>query len=104
MIHPFVTRFSSELEHLCKKYQIKKMYVFGSATTNVFNATTSDIDFLVDFNDNLRPEEVGRHLLKMQVELEDLFQCRIDLLINRPFRNPYFNQAIEASKQVLYAA
>ena len=104
MVHPFVTRFYLELEFLCKKHQVKKMYVFGSATTGLFDEMRSDIDFLVDFKDSLRPEEVGRHLMDMHHELEDLFQRKVDLLLNRPFRNAYFKKSIEASKQVLYAA
>lgn len=104
MVHPFVTRFYLELEFLCNKHQVKKMYVFGSATTGFFDETKSDIDFLVEFKDGIKPEEVGRHLWDMQHELEGLFQRKVDLLLNRPFRNAYFTKSVEASKQVLYAA
>lgn len=34
---------------LCKKYRVKKLYVFGSILTDRFN-DDSDVDFSVDFD------------------------------------------------------
>jgi uncharacterized protein len=40
------------LHRLCEKYDIKTMYVFGSATTADFNES-SDIDILISFKEIL---------------------------------------------------
>jgi len=63
----------------------------------------SDIDLLVDF------DRTGYHgaflqFMGLKEELEALFDRPVDLLVNRPFRNPYFKETVEATKQVVYHA
>ncbi|OIN57774.1 hypothetical protein BLX24_18430 [Arsenicibacter rosenii] len=103
-MHPIVEQKMASLKQLCEAHKIKSMYLFGSAVDGTFNEQRSDIDFLVRFQDGLRPEEAGQHLLTLQCELEDLFSRKVDLMIERPFRNPYFANSVEATKQMIYAA
>nr|WP_293834864.1 nucleotidyltransferase domain-containing protein [uncultured Arsenicibacter sp.] len=104
MIHPIVEQKMAFLGQLCEAHKIKNLYLFGSAVDGSFNDQVSDFDFLVRFQDGLRPEEAGQHLLTLQCELEDLFSRKVDLMIERPFRNPYFARSVEATKQIIYAA
>ena len=89
------------LRALCIAYDVKTMYVFGSACTDKFNAD-SDIDMLVDFKD-LSVEKYTDNYFALHEELEKLFDRKIDLLTENSLSNPYFIQSIDETKQLLYA-
>lgn len=91
-----------ELVRLCKKYDIKTMYVFGSATTGQFNKD-SDIDILISFKE-IPVERYTDNFFALHEELERLFGRKVDLLTERSLSNPYFIQSVEKTKQLLYAA
>ena len=40
-----------QIREICKKYDVKSLSVFGSATSDSFDKLSSDIDFLVEFGD-----------------------------------------------------
>ena len=91
-----------ELENLCKAYDIKSMYVFGSACSDHFN-DRSDINILISFQD-ISIEKYTDNYFALHDELEELFARKIDLLTENSLSNPYFIKSIEESKQLLYAA
>ncbi|MCR9171407.1 MAG: nucleotidyltransferase domain-containing protein [bacterium] len=91
-----------ELQQLCEKYDIKTMYVFGSAATGNFNES-SDIDILISFKE-IPFEKYTDNYFELHEALEKLFSRKVDLLTERSLTNPYFIKSIEASKQLLYAA
>lgn len=91
-----------ELHQLCKKYDIKTMHVFGSATTSEFN-NSSDIDILISFKE-LDFEKYTDNYFELHEKLQNLFDRKVDLITERSLSNPYFIQSIEKTKQLLYAA
>ena len=91
-----------ELQKLCIKYDIQTMYVFGSATTPIFN-NSSDIDLLISFKD-IPFDKYTDNYFELHEQLEKLFNRKVDLLTDRSLSNPYFIQSIENTKQLLYAA
>ena len=93
-----------ELKALCQKYRVERLYAFGSVTGDQFDPDKSDLDFIVAFQPGLDPITMGGYLWDMQEELEAMFNRKVDLLYERPFRNPYFAKAVEESKKLLYAA
>ena len=92
----------AELQGLCKKYDIQTMYVFGSATTMLFNEL-SDIDILISFKE-LPFDKYTDNYFGLHEELEGLFQRKVDLLTERSLSNPYFIESVEKTKRLLYAA
>ena len=36
---------------LCRKYSVRRLVLFGSAVTDRFDTSRSDVDFLVEFGD-----------------------------------------------------
>jgi predicted nucleotidyltransferase len=77
--------------------------LFGSAADGTFEPSRSDLDFLVDF----LPLEQGQFApdyFGLLHALEDLFRRKIDFVMPRAVRNPYFLQAINQSRKVIYAA
>lgn len=91
------TDFSS----LCKLYDVKNIYAFGSATTESFDETTSDIDLLIELEE-MDPIERGEKLLAIWDKLEDFFQRKVDLLTMSSLKNPILKRNIEANKVLIY--
>jgi uncharacterized protein len=92
-----------ELEQICRRYHVRRLELFGSAVSGRHRQKDSDLDFLVDFE----PLPFGRYadaFFGLQEELEALFDSRVDLVVTSAIRNPYFKEAIESNKALLYAA
>ncbi|MCU0391474.1 MAG: nucleotidyltransferase domain-containing protein [Thermoflexibacter sp.] len=86
-----------------EKYRVKKLYLFGSLLTDRFDTENSDVDLLVEFDEEgLNPEEIGELFLHFLSALEDLLQRKVDLLRNRPFRNKYFQEELDKTKVLIY--
>jgi hypothetical protein len=92
------------LKELCTKYRVQRLEVFGSALTGKnFDTETSELDFLVEFLP-LKTGEYADTYFGLLEALESLFNRRIDLIMVRAVKNPYFLEAINKSRKVLYAA
>jgi predicted nucleotidyltransferase len=92
-----------EVAGLCRRFHVKTLELFGSATSGDFNLEKSDIDFLVEF----LPLEPGLHAkayFGLWFALRDLFGRKVDLVETAAVRNPYFLKVIKDQRQVLYAA
>ena len=91
-----------ELKEICETYDVKTMYVFGSACTEGFNEN-SDIDILISFKD-ISIDKYTDNYFELHYHLQDLFNRKIDLITENSLSNPYFIESIEETKQLLYAA
>lgn len=91
----------SDLEKIFKQHKISKAYIFGSALSEKFN-TKSDIDFLIQFENNLTPLEKGTLWWSLHDSLRNLFDREIDLLTENSLRNPYFIKELNETKRLIY--
>ena len=89
------------IAELCRMYDVHTLDVFGSATTGVFDAATSDFDFVVSFADEALGTLADRYL-DLAEGLEALLGRPVDLLTERSIRNPIFRQAVERTRQRVY--
>jgi predicted nucleotidyltransferase len=92
------------LQDLCRRYGVRRLELFGSATTEAFDPARSDLDFLVEF---LPEQQLGpwlRHYFEFQSELARLFERPVDLVLSAAVRNRYFQREIERTRTVVYAA
>ena len=87
---------------LCRNHKVKKLYAFGSSVSGQFNPEKSDIDLIVEIDEN-DPIEKGDILLHFFSELEKLFNRKVDLLTDQPIENPYLKTSVEKSKVLIYA-
>jgi uncharacterized protein len=94
----------AEVVELCRRFRVRQLELFGSAANGRFNAETSDLDFLVDFETTIPRGENARCYFGMLFGLEDLFGRKIDLVDTRAIRNPYFLRSIAKDRVVFYAA
>jgi predicted nucleotidyltransferase len=102
-VHPIVRAEAARLQLLCRKHHVRRLDLFGSATREDFDATRSDLDFIVEF-EPLTMKEHADAYFGLLFDLEDLFERKIDLVEREPLRNPYFIQEIEETRVPLYAA
>lgn len=86
---------------LCTSHDVKYLYAFGSSATEHFNPETSDIDLIVEINDN-DPLERGEKLISLWDKFEEFFQRKVDLLTDTSIRNPYLRKSIDATKILIY--
>jgi len=93
---------TEQLQQLCKNFNVKELYLFGSAATDDFSEE-SDLDFIVKFN-RQGFEGAFDQFLDFKQELEEIYGRPIDLYHFKKFRNSIFQQEVERSKQLLYAA
>lgn len=96
-----ITLHLSELNALCRRSGVKKLYVFGSVVKGNFNPETSDIDFYVELEEML-PLQRGENLISLWEELESLFERKVDLVTDQPIRNTYLKTSIDNTKQLIY--
>lgn len=93
----------ARLGQLCARHRVKQLELFGSAATGDFERGRSDLDFLVEFLP-MPPTDHADCYFGLLESLQELFGCRVDLLETPRVDNPYFLEAIEPTRQVLYAA
>ncbi len=93
----------SEIGALCRRFGVRRLELFGSATRPDFDPTASDVDLLVELEP---PPGMGYAdaYFGLKEELERLFARPVDLVSLASLRNPYFIREIEASRRLLYAA
>jgi len=96
----------SHLDHikqLCVKYEVSKLYVFGSILTESFNEK-SDIDFLITFSPDLSVEDYTNYYFELHQELQTILDRNIDLVTERSLQNPFLIKNINRSRKLLYDA
>jgi predicted nucleotidyltransferase len=102
-MEPTVFQHRSAIDDLCRRYRVRRLELFGSATGTDFDPQQSDIDFLVEFE----PLATGQHAdayFGLLESLQSLLSRPIDLVMTGAIRNRYFLQAIEPTRTLLYAA
>ena len=97
-----LTKYRSEIDALCRKHKVAVLYVFGSIMGEKFNAE-SDIDFVVRFDD-VKLEDYADNYLDLCEALEKLVGRRVDLVVESSIKNPYFQEEVDETKQLLFAA
>jgi predicted nucleotidyltransferase len=88
------------VSELCKQYNVRNMYLFGSALTEKFSPD-SDIDFLVNFGQMSLPNYFDNYM-EFKDELEQLFKRPVDLVEEKTVKNPVLRRSIERSKKLIY--
>ncbi len=91
-----------EIRLLCEKHKATQLAVFGSAATGKFHAS-SDLDFLVDFEETLSAKDMATAFFGLKEDLETMFSRPVDLITVSSLTNPYFRAVME-ERQPLYAA
>jgi predicted nucleotidyltransferase len=90
-----------ELVELCRRFHVRRLDLFGSATGDDFDSERSDLDFLVEFEPGALSFSLYFYLKEA---LEALFGRKVDLVEPRAIRNPYFKESVERSREPVFEA
>jgi uncharacterized protein len=93
----------AQLDELCSRHHVRRLDLFGSATTDRYDASESDLDFLVEFE----PLPAGTYFdtyFDLREALEQLFGRPVDLVVASAITNPYFRQSVDQTRVLLYAS
>ena len=82
-------------------HKVKNAYLFGSVLTDRFNSS-SDVDFLVNYDSSMDSLERGELLLDLQIALEDEIHRDVDLLTEYSLKNPYFINELNKTKYLIH--
>lgn len=100
-MQPMIIEKLPEVRRLCEKHRVRRLELFGSAADDRFDAATSDIDLLAEFQP-MPTIEYADAFFGLQEELQEVFHRPIDLIELAPIDNPYFLEAIQESRILLY--
>ncbi len=98
-----INNHREQINQLCRRYKVRRIEIFGSATGRGFEPKQSDVDFLVEFLP-LNENEYADMYFGLLESLESLLGRPVDLVMATALSNPYFIQAIAESRTELYAA
>jgi uncharacterized protein len=93
----------TKLQELCRRHQVVRLELFGSAAVGDFEPAHSDLDFLVEFLP-LTPGQKADAYFGLLHDLEDLFGRKVDLVSAQAVHNRWFEEAVNSQRTVLYAA
>ena len=88
---------------LCRVHCVKRLDVFGSASTGAFDPHRSDVDLLVEFDDWRAASSFDRYF-DFKDAMEGLFGRPVDLVLVGAIGNPFLRLSIQRTRQLLYAA
>lgn len=92
-----------QISELCRSFGVRRLDVFGSAVREDFDPARSDVDFLVDFaHDEARNR--FRDYFAFRDALARVLGRPVDLVMARALTNRYLEAAIDAERQLVYAA
>jgi predicted nucleotidyltransferase len=84
-------------------HRVESIALFGSAAKESMHEN-SDIDFLVQFSDEIDVLEYADNYFSLLEQLEKLMGKKIDLVSIKSLKNPILIEEINLSKIELYAA
>jgi uncharacterized protein len=98
-----IEQHNYKIAELCQQFRVQRLELFGSAAGDRFDPQRSDIDFLVEF-EPLAEGQYADTYFGLRESLAALLRRPVDLVMTRAIRNPYFLEAIESTRTLLYAA
>jgi len=100
-VRDLIAQHHGEIERLCRTYRVNRLEVFGSSARGDFDPASSDIDFLVEF------EELGwkgsfKRYMGLKLDLEALLGRSVDLVEPKAIVNPYFALVANRHRDLVY--
>jgi predicted nucleotidyltransferase len=94
---------ADDLKRLCLIYGVRRLDLFGSAATGLYDPDESDLDFLVEFQPAALNAYADAYFGLLEA-LGRLFGRRVDLVVESAVKNPYFLQSVEQTRTPVYEA
>lgn len=96
----YMDKYSADIKRLCALYNVKTLYAFGSV---VYDQLTdkSDVDFIVDF-EAIDLNNYADNYFNLKFSLQHILKRPIDLIEEKAIKNPYFKQAVNNQRKLVY--
>lgn len=94
----------SAIEELCRRFNVLRLELFGSAADGTFDPDRSDVDFLIEFHPGHDLGPWLAHYFDFKTELERLLEKKVDLVMPKAMKSPHFIREANRTRQLLYAA
>jgi uncharacterized protein len=101
-MHPLIEKNRAAIEDLCRLHGVRRLEVFGSILRDDFNNDRSDVDVLVEFDQ--QNSNSFSNFLDLKESLEAVFGRSVDLVELRAIRNKRLRYYINKSKSPVYVA
>ncbi|HEV7347665.1 nucleotidyltransferase family protein [Telluribacter sp.] len=95
-------KYRHAINDLCEKHKVKRLYAFGSVLTDKFTEA-SDVDLIVDF-EPIDLYQYADNYFSLKFALEGTLRRSVDLLEEKAIKNPYFRNAVEKQRQLIYGS
>jgi hypothetical protein len=93
-------KLKPEIERVCRTMPVKHLGLFGSALSKDFGPS-SDVDVLVVF-DTAGNVDLFDVYFELKERLEALFGRKVDLTVDKQFKNPVFKASVEKTRTVIH--
>lgn len=100
---PTIEERADELKRLCLTFGVRRLDLFGSASTSLYDPDESDLDFLVEFQPAALNAYADAYFGLLEA-LGRLFWRPVDLVVESAIKNPYFLQSVEQTRTPIYEA
>ena len=96
----YIDKYSADIKRLCALYNVRELYVFGSVMSTQLTEK-SDIDFIVDF-DVIDLKLYADNYFNFKFSLQEILNRPVDLIEQKAIKNPYFKQAVNKTRKLVY--
>ncbi len=97
-----VAERQEDIVALCRRYGVRRLEVFGSATTGAFDPLRSDVDFLVEYPDDYDYGLWHERFFALKDDLYFLLGRPVDLVKTNATNNHAFWDSVNASRDTIY--
>ena len=95
-----LAKLKPEIERICRRMPVKRLGLFGSVLSQKFGPS-SDVDVLVVFDSDEKFDRFDKYF-ELKEQLEKIFKREVDLIVDKPFKNPVFREVVEKTRTVIY--
>ncbi len=92
-----------DIRRLCKDRDVLFLDLIGSAAEDRFDPERSDLDFIVEFQELPFGRRADAYFGLLD-DFKELFDRKIDLVMDSAIKNRYFREYVDETKVPLYAA
>jgi len=94
------SQIKGEAQHLCERFGIRRLGLFGSAARGE-DTDRSDLDFFAEFDDP-SPDTMPERYFGFVEEATKRFKRPVQLLTPRMIRNPFLRRSIDRDLVILH--
>lgn len=95
-----INALKPEIQRVCRTLPVKRLGLFGSVLTEDFRPD-SDADVLVVFDKDEHTDFFEKYF-ELKEQLAKIFNRNIDLIVDKPFKNPVFRKAVKNTRKIVY--